>query len=107
MAMLADSSFGILRGYWALSGRVPRDMFELSLYNRGQDGLRKAIRRSLRKQATVGNRAANDTLIKLLGVNVSITRDESYCQEALDYHLGLVHAHVGDIERAARHFALS
>ncbi len=82
-------------------------MFELSLYNRGRDSLRKSIKRALRRQATVGNRAANDTLIKLVGVNVSITRDELYCQEALDYHLGLVYAHIGDVERSALHLERS
>jgi hypothetical protein len=51
-----------------------------------------------------GNRAGNQAIIDALGLNVRLERDEAYCGEALHYHLGLLYAHVGDAERAARHF---
>lgn len=54
-----------------------------------------------------GNRAANQVVIDALGVLVRPERDEAYCQEALDYHLGLLYAFIGSSERAAQHIERS
>jgi hypothetical protein len=54
-------------------------------------------------QLQLGSRAANQRLIDEIGVNVSRVRNEAYCTEALDYHLGLLCAYVGNAKAAAHH----
>ncbi len=69
--------------------------------------VRRIVAQALDIQKRQGNRAGNQKIIDDIGVDVRSERDEAYCGEALDYHLGLLYAHVGDPERAAHHFELS
>jgi hypothetical protein len=65
------------------------------------------IVRAVDIQRRYGNRAANQSIIDEIGVLVRFERDEAYCAEALDYHLGILHAHVGEPELADYHFERS
>ena len=47
-------------------------------------------------RAMKGNRAANKELLDAIGLTLKQTRDESYYGEALNYHLALVFARLGD-----------
>ena len=66
--------------------------------------VRGTIAKALETRELRGNRAGNQAIIDELGVAVRLERDEGYCAEALDYHLGLLYAHLGDPEKAADHF---
>jgi hypothetical protein len=63
--------------------------------------VRETIARALESRSLRGNRAGNQTIIDAIGVLVRLERDESYCDEALNYHLGLLYAHLGDPDTAA------
>jgi hypothetical protein len=65
--------------------------------------VRRVIARVLDTRKRRGNRAGNQAIIDEIGVRVRFERDESYCREALDYHLGLLYAHLGDPDMAAHH----
>ena len=69
--------------------------------------VRRVIANALDVQAHQGNRAANQTIIDEIGVSVRLERDESYCKEAIDYHLGILYAHIGEFEKAVYHFERS
>lgn len=51
-----------------------------------------------------GNRAGNQMIIDQIGLETRLERDDGYWREALNYHLGILYAHVGEPERAAYHF---
>jgi hypothetical protein len=51
-----------------------------------------------------GNRAGNQAIIDKIGLEARFVQGEGYWGEALDYHLGLLYAHIGEPERAAYHF---
>jgi hypothetical protein len=51
-----------------------------------------------------GNRAAHQAVIDKIGLDVMQERNEDYCREAIDYHLGILYAYVRDPENAAYHF---
>jgi len=61
----------------------------------------------LEAQLLRGNRAANQAVIDKIGLDVMQEKDEDYCREAIDYHLGILYAYVRDTEKAADHFARS
>jgi|HubBroStandDraft_6_1064221.scaffolds.fasta_scaffold56683_2 hypothetical protein len=69
--------------------------------------VRQVIAHVLEVQKTRGNRAGNQAIIDGIGLDVEFVRDEGYCAEALDYHLGLLYAHVREGELAAHHFERS
>ena len=69
--------------------------------------VRRIIAEILEVQQRGGNRAANQAVIDKIGLNVMQERDENYCREALDYHLGILYAYIRDPETAAYHFARS
>jgi hypothetical protein len=69
--------------------------------------VRRIIAQILDVQQLHGNRAANQEVIDKIGLDVRQERDEDYCREALDYHLGILYAYVRDPETAAYHFARS
>lgn len=54
-----------------------------------------------------GNRVANEVLLDAIGLTLRPELDNDYYREALEYHLGLLYAHLGQPERAAEHFELS
>jgi hypothetical protein len=66
--------------------------------------MRRTIADILASQQQAGNRAANQKFINSIGLRARVEFDEGYWSEVLDYHLGLLYAHVGDPERAAYHF---
>lgn len=55
---------------------------------------------------SMGSRIANQALFDKVGFILE-NRDESYFQEALDYHLGLLYARANEPERAAKHLERS
>jgi hypothetical protein len=69
--------------------------------------VRSVIALVLDTQKRRGNRAGNQAIVDEVGVDVRLERDEGYCDEALDYHLGLLYAHLGEAEMAAHHFERS
>jgi hypothetical protein len=69
--------------------------------------VRSIIAEILDVQQLRGNRAANQAVLDKIGLNVRQERDEDYCREAIDYHLGILYAYVRDPERAAYHFERS
>jgi hypothetical protein len=69
--------------------------------------VRRIIAEILEVQQRSGNRAANQAVVDKIGLDVMQERDEDYCREALDYHLGILYAYVRDPETAAYHFARS
>ena len=69
--------------------------------------VRKTIAEVLEVQRQRGNRAGNQALIDRIGVEARLVHDEGYWGEALDYHLGLLYAHIGEPEQAAEHFERS
>jgi hypothetical protein len=66
--------------------------------------VRRIIAEILDVQRLRGNRAANQAVIDKIGLDVMQERDEDYCREAIDYHLGILYAYVRDPEQAAYHF---
>jgi len=66
--------------------------------------VRKTIAVILDSQQRSGNRAANQAFIDNVALEARIEQNEAYWAEVLDYHLGLLYAHVGDPEQAAYHF---
>ncbi len=66
--------------------------------------VRQTIAIILESQQRSGNRAANQTFVDNIALEARIEQNEAYWGEALDYHLGLLYAHVGDPEQAAYHF---
>jgi hypothetical protein len=66
--------------------------------------MRQTIESVLDTRSLRGNRAGNQAILDAIGVRVQFERDEAYCQEALDYHLGLLYAYLGDTDVAADHF---
>jgi len=48
-----------------------------------------------------GNRVANEVLLDAIGLTLRPELDNDYYREALEYHLGLLYAHLGQPERAA------
>jgi hypothetical protein len=54
-----------------------------------------------------GNRRAVSYLLDQLGVEMSVDRDEAYCAEALNFHLGLLDGYSGRPEAMADHIRLS
>ncbi|HXQ84111.1 MAG TPA: hypothetical protein VN769_08590 [Xanthobacteraceae bacterium] len=69
--------------------------------------VRRIIGEILEAQLLRGNRAANQAVIDKIGLDVMQEKDEDYCREAIDYHLGILYAYVRDTEKAADHFARS
>ena len=66
--------------------------------------MRQIIADILASKQQASNRAANQTFIDGIKLRARVEYNEGYWREALDYHLGLLYAHVGDPERAAYHF---
>ncbi len=66
--------------------------------------VRKVIAEVLETQRQRGNRAGNQTIIDRIGLEARFVQGEGYWGEALDYHLGLLYAHIGEPEKAAYHF---
>ena len=58
----------------------------------------------LETQQQRGNRAGNQAIIDKIGLDARLVQGEGYWGEALDYHLGLLYAHIGEPEKAADHF---
>jgi hypothetical protein len=54
-----------------------------------------------------GSRKAVSYLLDKLGVEVTLDRNEAYCDEALNFHLGLLEAYAGRPEAMAEHIRLS
>jgi hypothetical protein len=54
-----------------------------------------------------GSLQAVGYLLDKLGVEMSVDRDEAYCAEALNYHLGLLEAYSGRPEAMSEHIRLS
>jgi hypothetical protein len=69
--------------------------------------VRQVIAEVLETQRQRGNRAGNQTIIDRIGLEARFVQGEGYWGEALDYHLGLLYAHVDDAEKAAYHFERS
>ena len=69
--------------------------------------VRQIIAEVLQAKQQHGNRAGNQALIDRIGLEARLLRDEDYWGEALDYHLGLLYAHIGEPEKAAEHFQRS
>lgn len=69
--------------------------------------VRQTIEAACQVQSQQSNRAANQLIIDTIGVLVRVEKDESYCEEALAYHLGLLYAHIGDWQLAAQYFERS
>ena len=66
--------------------------------------VRETIAEVLKMQEQRGNRAGNQLIVDRFGLEARIEKNESYWGEALDYHLGLLYAHIGEPELAALHF---
>ena len=75
--------------------------------NTHAEHVRQTIARALDVRDQFGNRAGNQAIIDAIGLIVRYQRDEAYCEEALDYHLGLLYAYLGDADAAANHFERS
>ena len=58
-------------------------------------------------QQAKGSRAANDFLLGGVGLRFNPTLNEGFYQETLDYHLGLIFAHLRQPEKASGHLARS
>src|SRR5262245_8627356 len=58
-------------------------------------------------QREKGSRQALDYLIRQLGLEMRIERDESYFAEALNFHRGVLEAFSGQPEAMAEHIGLS
>jgi len=69
--------------------------------------VRKIIADVLEVQRRLGYRAGNQAIIDKIGLDAQFDLGEGYWREALDYHLGLLYAHVGEPEKAAYHFERS
>jgi hypothetical protein len=69
--------------------------------------VRKIIAEVSEAQQRLGYRAGNQLIIDKIGLDAQFVLDEGYWREALDYHLGLLYAHVGEPEKAAFHFERS
>jgi hypothetical protein len=54
-----------------------------------------------------GSRKAVSYLLDKLGVEITLDRNENYCAEALNFHLGLLEAYAGRPEAMAEHIRLS
>ena len=66
--------------------------------------VRQIIAEVLETQRQRGNRAGNQAIIDKIGLEARFVQGEGYWGEALDYHLGLLYAHIGEPEKAAYHF---
>jgi hypothetical protein len=69
--------------------------------------VRQIIAEVLQAQALRGDRAGNQAIIDKIGLDARLVQGEGYWGEALDYHLGLLYAHIGEPEKAAEHFERS
>jgi len=69
--------------------------------------VRNVIAEVSEAQQQLGYRAGNQLIIDKIGLDAQFAQDEGYWREALDYHLGLLYAHVGEPEKAAEHFERS
>lgn len=69
--------------------------------------LRAAAEHAERTRYTQGHRAANQALLEAVGLRMLITRNDDYYRQALDYHLGLLYAYLGEPDRAAEYFEKS
>jgi hypothetical protein len=58
-------------------------------------------------QHSEGNRRAVSYLLDQIGVEMSVDRDEAYCAEALNFHLGLLDGYSGRPKAMADHIRLS
>ena len=68
------------------------------------EAVRKTITDIVASAQHGGNRAANQTFVDNIHLQARVEQNEAYWGEALDYHFGLLYAHVGDPEKAAHHF---
>jgi hypothetical protein len=66
--------------------------------------VRQIIAEVLETQRQRGSRAGNQSIIDKIGLEARFVQGDGYWGEALDYHLGLLHAHIGEPEKAAYHF---
>src|SRR5258708_11729245 len=80
-----------------------RKSSELNSVEARQEFAAKA--KALRNQE--GSRKAVSYLLDRLGVEITLDRDEDYCAEALNFHLGLLEAYAGRPEAMAEHIRLS
>jgi hypothetical protein len=69
--------------------------------------VRKIIAEVSKVQRRLGYRAGNQLIIDKIGLDAQFVLDEGYWREALDYHLGLLYAHIGEPKKAAYHFKRS
>ena len=61
--------------------------------------VRQIIAEVLQAQRQRGNRAGNQAIIDKIGLDARLVQGEGYWGEALDYHLGLLYAHIGEPEK--------
>ena len=91
--------------------RRPQAMSELSLAHlKGQlspRAARKITAEALAIQRGRGSRVANDFVLNQTGIRGSPDNDDSYFDEAMHYHLGLLHAHAGNPTEIAPHVSHS
>jgi hypothetical protein len=80
--------------------RQPQAMSELSLSHlKGQlspAAVHRIAAEALAIQRGRGSRRANDFVLNHIGIRGSLDNDQGYFAEALQYHLGLLHAHAAD-----------
>jgi hypothetical protein len=89
----------------------PQGMFDIALPQarilRSPGATQSFVEELLAVQNDRGSYAANELLLKHIGIKASPDRNESYFAEAMHYHLGLVQAHAGVFERMAWHLHMS
>jgi len=89
----------------------PQGMFDLALPQartfRSPGAIQSFVEELVTVQTDLGSHAANEFLLRHIGIKASPDRNESYFAEALHYHLGLVHAHAGAFESMASHLRMS
>lgn len=71
------------------------------------DAIRRVMAEVLDLQRTGGNRAANQAIVDRIGLDCSFVHDEAYHGDALNYHLGLLAAHVGEPQLTAEYIERS
>lgn len=93
------------------SNTKPQGMLDLAFPQariRQKPGAAQSIEEDVLKvQKNLGSHAANELLLKYIGIKASPDRNESYFAQALHYHLGLMQAHAGAFERMAWHLRMS
>jgi hypothetical protein len=91
--------------------RYPQTMLRVMMRKTAEahsaEGLRLIAAEAREVQTREGSLRAIGHLLRQLSVEVSLDRDEGYCAEALNFHLGLLEAYAGRPEAMAEHIQLS